>query len=582
MSSDAELIARWRAAWPQALETWSRYTQLSEPLLCDVQQAEAEQASDSIALIRFRDQQVLVNLEKIRFHHLEDFAVEILAHEVGHHVSVPGNLTNQARMIAALRSSLSGLDAEDWHLAANLYADLLINDRLQRTAGLRMAEIYRRMGREGDRLWMLYLRTYEELWRLPRGDLVADSDDELDSDAFLISRIVRHYAVRWLAGVRRFAAVIHPYLLKRRRSASSPLMVLRDLHRSASAGDRLDGLTTIGDEDGDDDLDAAFDEANGITPMGKRSAPTADAPGRVGGAGQQRDPFLFGETLRALGLDLDRNALVARWYRERAMPHLIPFPRTPAAPLSDPHPEGDAPWELGNDIEALDIVGTLSRHGILIPGITTVQRVEGLAPGREPLSGPIDLDIYIDCSGSMPDPAQNVSHLALAGTILTLSALRAGARVQATLWSGPRQFTTTKGFLRDESALLAVVCGYLCGSTAFPLHVLRDTYATRRPSDTPVHVVVISDDGVDTMLQQDEHGTAGADIVTTALARARAGGTLVLNLPNLETWQPKELLAKLGWHIHAVTDWEELITFARAFVREAYPLTVATAGRSRR
>jgi hypothetical protein len=176
----------------------------------------------------------------------------------------------------------------------------------------------------------------------------------------------------------------------------------------------------------------------------------------------------------------------------------------------------------------------------------------------------------------MPDPSHSTSHLALAGTILTLSALRAGARVQATLWSGPRQFTTTKGFIRDETQLLAVVCGYLCGSTAFPLHVLRDTYANRRSGEPPVHIVVISDDGVDTMLNVDERGTAGASIATAALQRAGGGGTLVLNLPRVENWAPGPQLAALGWRIHAVADWESLTAFARAFVREAYQRKLAT------
>ncbi|BCI90812.1 hypothetical protein NIIDMKKI_60180 [Mycobacterium kansasii] len=59
---------------------------------------------------------------------------------------------------------------------ANLYADLHINDRLQRGSGLRMDEVYRRLkahapdGPISD-LWRLYQRIYEILWALRRGDL---------------------------------------------------------------------------------------------------------------------------------------------------------------------------------------------------------------------------------------------------------------------------------------------------------------------------------------------------------------------------------------------------------------------------
>jgi hypothetical protein len=179
----------------------------------------------------------------------------------------------------------------------------------------------------------------------------------------------------------------------------------------------------------------------------------------------------------------------------------------------------------------------------------------------------VDLDLYIDSSGSMPDPRTTVSYLALAGAILALSALRVGARVQATLWSGTNQFARTDGFVRDDTAILRVITGFFGGATAFPLHVLRDTYAEPR---RPTHIVVISDNGVDTMIEAvDERGRPGADIAATSLAAAGAGGTLVLNL-----WSDAEE-ARLraltpGWDLRRVTDWPDLVDFAAAFSRRHY------------
>jgi hypothetical protein len=141
--------------------------------------------------------------------------------------------------------------------------------------------------------------------------------------------------------------------------------------------------------------------------------------------------------------------------------------------------------------------------------------------------------------------------------------------VQATLWSGAGQFETTGGFVRDEKRILAVITGYLCGSTAFPLHVLRDTYDARKPTDPPAHVVVVSDDGVTTMFARDERGEPGDRICARALARARGGGTLVLNLPRA-TWKERERFEELGFRVSAVTRWEDLVAFARKFVRERY------------
>jgi hypothetical protein len=177
------------------------------------------------------------------------------------------------------------------------------------------------------------------------------------------------------------------------------------------------------------------------------------------------------------------------------------------------------------------------------------------------------LDLYVDSSGSMPNPQVTVSYLTLAGAIIALSALRAGARVQATLWSGTRQFQSTPGFVTNQQEILEVLTGFIGGSTAFPLHVLRDTYAQRGPADRPVHILIISDDGVTTMFDKDERNASGWDVAAMALKNSRGGGTMVLNL--YRAWQEIPALARAnaeqGWQIHVVRSWDELVAFAKWF-----------------
>jgi hypothetical protein len=198
-----------------------------------------------------------------------------------------------------------------------------------------------------------------------------------------------------------------------------------------------------------------------------------------------------------------------------------------------------------------------------------MQRLTGTTEADERNTRPVDLDLYVDSSGSMPDPRRTVSYLALAGAILAMSALRVGARVQATLWSGTNEFIKTDGFVRDEDAVLRVLTGYFGSYTAFPLHILRETYLEQKRKD-PAHIVVISDEGVDTMVQaDDELGRPGREIAAAALAAAGAGGTLVLNL-----WSDaeEERLRGItpGWDLSRVTDWPQLIDFATAFSRRQY------------
>ena len=124
-----------------------------------------------------------------------------------------------------------------------------------------------------------------------------------------------------------------------------------------------------------------------------------------------------------------------------------------------------------------------------------MQRRFGVQPGVEPQRRPLDLDVYVDSSGSMPDPRSQLSWPALAGAVICLSALRAGASVQVTLWASRTEVTSTKGFVRSADDCLRVLTGYYGGGTQFPLPTLRDTHATRVKLKKPTHILVVSDDG---------------------------------------------------------------------------------------
>jgi hypothetical protein len=588
-SEQAAVATQWEAAWPAALAAWSRHTQLRPPAFLRTRaEIAAAGMAGQIAAIRLRDQRVMVNLQVVGKQRLDDLAQAILAHEVGHHVYVPGNLTDNARMLVAIARMLVGLPKETAYLVANLYGDLLINDRLQRRAGIDVAAVYRRLaedqsGRTPSHVWQLYARTYEILWRLDAGTLTPNEHDpEAEADAALLARLVRNFAGDWLRGARRFAAILYPYLAKDQaesRGQTFAAVGLEDTKQAGAPGDCEDatdaipgGLASIDpseldDDDFDGDILDPLGEHNDKGEAQANQAPTAEGKGSPGK--QYRQPFEYAEILKSLGLKLDAHEVTTRYYRERALPHLIPFPTQKAPQSTEPLPEGYDEWDAGESLDTLDALASVMRSPVIIPGVTTVKRVYGETPGSEPARAPVELDIYVDASGSMPNPSVDISYLALCGTILALSALRAGARVQATLWSGARQFETTGGFVRDEKRILGVITGSICGATAFPLHILRDTYEARKPSDPPAHVVVISDDGVDTILAKDEKGTAGADVARRALERAKGGGTLVLNLFS-KNWKPQRTLEELGFVVHRVTAWDELVAFARAFVRRTY------------
>ena len=536
-------------------------------------------------MIRLTDQTVVIDLARVAELGLGEFAVEILAHEIGHHVHTPATLTDSARLLARMRPALPTMELQA-AMVANLYEDLLINDRLERQAGLRMSKVFAALRYDGgSRLTRLYFRVYEHLWRLPAGSIVAPIDDAaLEGDALLCARLVRSYARDWLGGASRFAALCLTYLIED-REALEKLRVWHDT-RDAGRGGWPSGLVEVDPTERQPIIHPADDPAlNDLAEEVETRPAQTTAPQDVSGnqpaLGQKREPFEFGELLRAAGIDLSDHDIAIRYYQERALPHLVRFPERRQPRASEPLPEGLAVWEPVDPLERIDWLQSVLSNPVVVPGFTTVQRVWGSADDNRSESKPLDLDLYVDCSGSMPNPQIQTSFTTLAGAILVLSALRAGAHVKVTLWSGKNQFYTTPGFVRNKHAAMAILTDYFGGGTAFPVHLLRDTYA-RAPA-RKTHIVILSDDGVTTMYDRDERNNDGYEIAEQALCAAGGGGTMVLNLmQDIDTQESRhprlnQIMAQLrrardqqGWAIHCVRDWSDMVAFARAFSQRHY------------
>ncbi len=584
-SSAPNARRQFEEAWPRALAVWSKFTRLRPPMLCPTTKAaEKEGLTSSFAMIRLADQAIVINLEEVERHGLGDYATEVLAHEIGHHVLAPATLTDHTRMIARMRHALPTIEQEA-PMVANLYTDLLINDRLQRSAELRVDHIYRVLTKESSAgaVWKLYLRIYEVLWNLERGSLCGGKlSDRMEGDAWLGARLVRSYRRDWLDGSGRFAALFFPYFVEDSESAKV-LQVVFDT-RAAAVGGQPSSLTDVDPGEAAGAIHPADDpELNEAVSDESSDEAPAEVTENAAAKGQARQPFEYGEILRAAGLQVDDHEVAVRYYKERALPYLVPFPSRPAPQSTDPLPEGLEPWEVGDPLDGVDWLESVLVSPHIVPGVTTVQRLWGVSEGTTPNPIPLDLDIYVDSSGSMANPQRQLSFPALAGAIICLSALRAGARVQATLWSGTHQFTSTPGFVRNETEILRVLTGFYGGGTAFPIHVLRDTFQSRPAKARPAHILIVSDDGVTTLLAKDEKGRDGKDIARMALERAGGGGTMVLNLSfdldqdtgRATYWrdaqsQLREMRDELGFGVFRVSSWEGLVHFARVFSRQRY------------
>jgi hypothetical protein len=253
----------------------------------------------------------------------------------------------------------------------------------------------------------------------------------------------------------------------------------------------------------------------------------------------------------------------------------VKFPVKENPTATDPYPEGLDGWDTGEPLEDVDWLGTVIASPHVVPGVTTRKRLVGTSPGTAPAHTPIDLYLGVDCSGSMGNPAAHLSYPVLAGAIIALSALRTGSKVMVALSGEPGRTITTDGFVREEMTVLRTLTSYLGTGRTFGIHRLAETFANRPSTARPVHILIVTDNDIFSMLDSPR----GWTIARQALQKARGGGTYVLQLPQYLMNQTKAQavvhpgcarMKQDGWNVANVNSMEELLAFARQFSEAAY------------
>jgi len=545
-----------RAAWEKALALWG--VSMHDPRM---RPGEGEEHGGAPAWFSF-PASVTVDPAAVATYGGTDELDSVFAHELGHHVLAPSTRIDALKIRHQLGRTLlaAGLaHAADEHVAllSNLWTDLLVNTRvalLQRAEAAGDAEpgivrmcraLYAPSIGGGDRLWWVYCRTYELLWHLVPGSLcapqppaavvsaaqpveqpgsVAQIEAELaaaittapETDAALLADAVRAFASDPVGGALRFGVVAAPYIAERGRAERSGAKV--------SAG--MPGLTTCAD----DDDPATSAELGRILADRRMDERLPQHPGiAVGEADDTRDAERRGGQMlgvaETLGLYSGAQAddVLTAWYRVQAATWVRPVTRA-EPPQVEELPGPLEIWETGDDLAAIDWAATL-RSGPVVPGVTTKRRSQ-LIDEAEPVPRGIDVDVYIDSSGSMPRPAKG-SPAVLAAVILALSVLRGGGRVRATSFSGPRQVAGIPDYSRRIDEIIRAIMTYYGGGTTFPIDLYAQRHLATRPGGTTRqrHVVVLSDDGLTSLFGA---GNPDAEGVAAAARATMTTATLVL------------------------------------------------------
>lgn len=567
------LQEKWENQWEEALGLWSHLVMMRPPHWCYTKEELKEEGLESsFAMIRLKDHRIVLDATLIKDYGLEDFPLEIMAHEIGHHVYIPANLQDNGRLFSLVRKALVSRESYS-PLIINLFADQLINYRLQNQNGLAMVQVYKKIlakqKGENSSVWNLYLAIYEKLFSLKSGELAQIPHDllkaeTLEEDSEIGAHIIRSYSQDWLEGAYAYALLFYPGLWEYDHKDKIMLTILDTLKASEGASGQGADLEEVSVED------------SGLKNGHPEIKPGRTTPTDVGewgkGPGQRyKSPKDYLDYMRQLDPGyFDKNTALIQYYRQIASPYLIPFPMEKSPRMEQDLPEGLELWDLGDNPGEIDWFGTIINNPKVIPGMTTVKRTYGLDEDSTLQEGPLDLYIGIDCSGSMNNPAMNFSWPVLAGTIIAQSALRAGAKVKVVLSGEPGSYLETTGFIADQKKIMNVLVSYLGTGFAFGIPRLSDDFSQLRNKKT--HILLLTDDDIFAMLGGKRYGNNDPtwDIASRAIKNCQGGGSLVLYSRPEYHMEEAERLKKEGWNIYYVANDEELSLFAKNFARTKY------------
>ena len=570
-----------QSAWEAALTLWG--VRLKAPVIY----TETGLVAGSFAWFTFPPE-VSLDIDKAAADGALPHLTSVFAHEIGHHVVAPGTritgikVTHQiARGLAASGLALP-LVGEFAPVMSNLWADLLINERVvtmqRRTGPPDMIELWRTLTAKPDQvspMWWVVLRAYEIRWELAPGvfcDAVppeasppsnTDPDAAVNRtiealaaelatltymdprvDARLLAELIAAYTTDPVSGALPFAVLMAPYV-----DAEVGSLGMRAVYRT-----QIGGLCS-GNHDERPVSPGELEEVLGDRRLRETPWHPALAGHRLG---QAQTPLTGSSPAQGYGLAQtlelyaasDADAVLSAWYQAQARPYIRPLDQVdemPARAVTVPGPSRT--WQLGDDIVDLDWSATLVRGVTVVPGVTTQAR-SWLPDDPLPHRQPIELDLYLDSSGSMGNPRRE-SPAVLAATILIGSVLLANGRVRVTSFSGPGQVSGTPSFTRNRTEVMAALTSYFGGGTTFPLDLLAQRYR-HRSSGRGLHLVVLSDDGLQSMFGAGQREYA--DVAARARTRCRDATLVLIGVSS----RVDEAAQSAGYHVEHVASAESV------------------------
>lgn len=539
--------------WPAAQAHWSRFLLLNHP--------DFSADAPSVAQIRLSTRQITLNDRLIERHGLLDCVEALLAHEIGHHVRYPGTLVVEARMRMLERTIIP---LEGYSLT-NIFQDLMINQHLGAALRDQMIQIYQAFasdtafhaerGWKRDPAFVFYLAMYEALWQLPRASLIGEAIEAEFATAFPHYRAEAQWTVHELFHMEPniytqflyFTSVMTRYLKPLIDEQLQQWLACQCGSDAPTPGDWADALTPTPAEIQAIERAAqagwfAQDQADRLREISELEERIASLPG-------------FGTDNAALIPEV-----MAAHYRGLAERHLVkppPLPRLGEAIVPTTLEE----WEISDPVTEIDWLATLSARGADLGTAQPLKRPKvAELEGYDVRLWQPRMEIYLDVSGSMPNPIFHLNAMTLAAQILTLGTTRAGGGVRAALYS--HEPVLYWSWCRSEVEMSRFLMHYIGGGTLFPFPLLARSCAECQ-ADKPIRVVITDSDFDHNF---DSHPENRAIFLLAAQHSAR--WILLLHSPSPES---VSLYRSLGADVIPIQDFADFPRLATELAHSLFP-----------
>jgi hypothetical protein len=497
----AELSALIADAFCKAKARWSPFLLLGRPVIDD----------EGIlpGRVDLKTRTISLGARGILQNDLMDALEAILAHEIGHLVAAPASRVAEARLLLLERAFLPRREPS----LTRSFFELMVDERLGPSLADARTRVLVAEAKSAplDPAMLFQRAVLEELWQRDPGDLMAGGEAEL-AEAFPDYRIEAKLVAQNLFAL----------------APSVPLQFLyyaSVLYRYVPAADPDDGEGGCecmeGEPSGEDFAEALVPQASEKAAV-KRAVAERWFPGDVAEA-LKKSQSLEQRVAGIPGSGEGRAELVtevmAAHYRREAERWLFQPPQT-VIEAEELVPTTLEEWDPGDPVASIDWVSTLLQRGPTLGAAMPLLRER--IPDEEGRGAPMwegRTEIYLDVSGSMPDPKQSLNAMTLAAQILALGTVRAGGAARALVYSTGHEAHWT--FCRSESILSRFLLHYIGQGTDFPFEMLAASVAALGASQ-PVRFIITDSDF------DSNYDKSGRNAAVFAEAAARSAALVLL------------------------------------------------------